>query len=99
VQRSLDGRVWETLPVAPQALFRTLSAVGQDIWVGGKAGTLYHSPDSGQHWTRVVPEMNGEKLIAEVILVSFSDSRNGTVSTLNGQRWSTSDGGQTWLRK
>jgi hypothetical protein len=104
VQRSLDGgKTWQSLSVDPtvadRTAFRTLSAVGSDIWVGGKSGSLYHSSDSGQHWTRVAPRTNGEKLNADITRVDFSDLQNGTVSTSNGQTWTTSDAGQTWQRK
>lgn len=104
VQRSLDGgKTWQSLSVgqavAAQSTFRTLSAVGIDIWVGGKSGSLYHSSDSGQHWARVVPQTNGEKLSADITRVDFSDLQNGIVSTSNGQTWTTSDAGQTWQRK
>jgi carboxypeptidase family protein/photosynthesis system II assembly factor YCF48-like protein/putative zinc finger protein len=104
VQRSLDGgKTWQSLSVDPtvadRTTFRTLSAVGRDIWVGGKSGSLYHSPDSGQHWTRIVPQTNGERLSADITRVDFSDLQNGTVSTSNGQTWTTADSGQTWQRK
>jgi hypothetical protein len=104
VQRSLDGgKTWQSLSldqtVADRTTFRTLSAVGRDIWVGGKSGSLYHSPDSGQHWARVVPQINGEKLNSDITRVDFSDLQNGTVSTSNGQTWTTSDAGRTWERR
>jgi hypothetical protein len=104
VQRSLDGgKTWQSLSVdktvTDQTTFRTLSAVGMDIWVGGESGSLYHSPDSGQHWTRIVPQTNGEKLSSDITRVDFSDLQNGIVSTSNGQTWTTSDAGQTWQRK
>ena len=100
MQRSLDrGATWESVSTPDQRSFRTLSAIGGDVWAGGNAGALYHSADSGQHWTRVVPEVNGEKLTADITRVSFNDLQNGTVSTANGQVWMTSNGGQSWQRK
>jgi len=100
VQHSLDGGVtWQSVSTPDQASFRTLSAIGGDIWVGGKAGSLYHSADSGQQWTRVIAEVNGEKLTGDVVRVSFNDLQNGVISTSNGQLWATSDGGHMWRRK
>ena len=29
--------------------------------------------------------------------MDFSDALNGTVNTANGEVWTTSDGGHTWL--
>jgi photosystem II stability/assembly factor-like uncharacterized protein len=100
VQRSMNGgKTWQSVSVPDHASFRTLSAVGRDIWVGGKSGSLYHSPDSGQHWVRVTPDMDGQKLSADITRVDFSDLQKGIVSTSNGQMWATSDGGKSWLRK
>ena len=46
LQRSFDGRTWQAVPVADNAIFRAVSAVGPEIWVGGNGGSLYHSSDS-----------------------------------------------------
>lgn len=94
VQRSLDlGKTWQNLPVAG-APFRAITAVGDDIWVGGNAGTLYHSADAGQSWTKIDP-VSAE----DITRIEFSDSQNGLLTTANGRIWSTSDGGRTWHSK
>ena len=99
VQRSLDlGKSWQKVTVLGGTTFRALCAVGTHVWAGGNAGTLYHSVDSGQSWTQVVPAAN-EKLTADITHIEFSDPANGIVSTINGEVWSTSDGGQSWRRK
>src|SRR5262249_99268 len=96
VQRSFDaGRTWQTVPVA-KAAFLSLCSVGTHIWVGGKAGVLYHSADSGLTWTRLTPVSSGRKLGADINQVNFSDPLNGEVGTANSELWTTSDGGQTW---
>jgi Carboxypeptidase regulatory-like domain/Photosynthesis system II assembly factor YCF48/Putative zinc-finger len=98
VQRSSDGgKTWQPVSIANAAGFRALSAVGANIWVGGKAGALYHSPDSGQTWGRVEPAVGSKKLDHDIVRVDFSDALAGTVNTVNGEVWSTSDGGQTWV--
>ena len=38
LQRSFDGRTWQAVPVADNAIFRAVSAVGPEIWVGGNGG-------------------------------------------------------------
>lgn len=97
--RSADsGQSWQAVNSQPGGVFRSLSAVGSDVWVGGAEGSLYHSPDSGQTWEKVVPAAAGRKLEAEVIRIDFSDRLNGTVTAAGGERWKTSDGGQTWRR-
>jgi hypothetical protein len=95
--RSLDsGKSWQTMSVGNGA-FRALSAVGTDVWVGGKKGLLYHSPDSGQTWTRIMPLAGTEKLESDISRVDFTDQSTGTISTADGQSWSTADAGQTWI--
>jgi Photosynthesis system II assembly factor YCF48/Putative zinc-finger len=94
VQRSLDsGRTWQSLPVAGSP-FHAITAVGNDIWVGGSAGALYHSADSGQSWTKVDPVSTDE-----ITHIEFSDPQNGVLNTANGQVWTTSDGGRSWRSK
>ncbi len=95
VQRSLDfGKTWQIVSVAEGSPFRAITAIGNDIWVGGNAGALYHSADSGQNWTRVAPVSTDD-----ITHIEFSDPQNGLLSTANGQVWSTSDGGRTWHSK
>jgi hypothetical protein len=97
VQRSSDsGKTWQPVSVANAAAFRALSAVGANIWVGGKAGALYHSSDSGQTWGRVEPAAGSKKLDHDIVRVDFSDALKGAVNTISGEVWATSDGGQTW---
>ncbi len=100
VQRSSDqGKTWQEVSVAEGATFRAIWADGEAAWAGGNGGALYHSTDSGQHWTQVVPTANSEKLQADITRIDFSGALRGTVSTANGQAWTTTDGGQTWIRK
>lgn len=100
VQRSSDsGKTWQAVSVANAAGFRALSAVGANIWVGGKAGALYHSLDFGQTWSRVEPAAESKKLDKDIVRLDFPDSLSGTVNTANGEVWTTSDAGTTWQRK
>ncbi len=98
VQRSSDnGKTWQAVSVVIGTTFRALSAVGANIWVGGRSGALYHSPDSGQTWAKFEPAAGGKKLDQDIVHVDFSDPLSGTVTTANGEVWTTSDGGQNWL--
>jgi hypothetical protein len=81
LQRSRDsGRTWQTVPVPSKTTLRALAAHGQDIWVGGAAGALFHSPDAGRHWTQVRPTVNGEALAADIIGVEFADPAHGKLT-------------------
>src|SRR5436190_6452316 len=86
LQRSRDsGKSWEGVPVANMSGLRALFSADSDVWVGGKAGALYHSSDSGQTWKQVMPSYNGEKLAADISHIEFSDPANGSISPRNGQ--------------
>jgi hypothetical protein len=95
VERSFDaGKTWRIVPVAGGVPFHAISSTGNDVWVGGAAGTLYHSADSGLSWTKAEPVFAGD-----IAHIAFSDAQNGLVSTADGEVWITSDGGQSWRLK
>ena len=100
VQRSGDsGKSWQPVSVASGAHFRALSAVEANIWVGGKAGALYHSSNFGQTWAKSEPVAGGQKLDQDIVRLDFPAALIGTITTANGEVWTTSDGGQNWQRK
>jgi hypothetical protein len=100
VQRSVDsGRTWRNIIIAGQSVFRVVSAMGAEVWAGGRAGVLYHSADSGANWAQIEPAASGRKLTADITHIQFADALNGTVSTSNGEVWATTDGGRNWQRK
>jgi hypothetical protein len=100
VERSMDlGRTWQVVSVPGGGLFRALSSVGTQVWAGGKQGLLVHSPDSGQSWNRVTPNISDRTLSADVIRIDFSDASSGTLSTSDGEIWVTADAGQTWHKR
>ncbi|MBZ5627410.1 MAG: zf-HC2 domain-containing protein [Acidobacteriia bacterium] len=98
LERSLDaGRTWQFVRVgAATPAFRTLAAVGRDLWAGGAGGALYHSPDNGRTWTRIVATAGDATLESDIARVEFSDAQHGTVTTTAGETWTTADGGATW---
>jgi hypothetical protein len=100
LQRSRDsGRSWQTIAVSGKIIFRALAANGLDIWVGGLAGTLFHSSDAGQHWTQVRPAADGETLADDIIGVEFTDLQHGKLTTSSTETWITADAGQTWQKQ
>lgn len=100
LQRSLDsGRTWQTVPVASHLILRALAANGLDIWVGGKAGALFHSSDAGQHWAQVLPRTDSQPLVGDIVGVEFSDALHGKLTSSNHEIWITSDAGQTWQKQ
>ncbi len=98
-QRSLDsGQTWHVVPVQ-NGPFLVLKSIGNDVWIGGRAGSLYHSSDAGENWTKIEPTDAGRKLEADVKEINFTDPLNGTVTTVSDQIWSTSDSGKNWQLK
>jgi hypothetical protein len=98
--RSFDnGKTWQSIPVAGRVVFRALSALGPEVWIGGSAGALYHSPDSGQHWQKVEPAGGGRILVADIIALEFTDPQHGKLTTANHEIWITADAGQSWQAK
>lgn len=99
-QRSFDsGKSWQTVTVENGLSFKAIKSIGNDVWVGGNSGVLYHSADSGQSWNKVEPSAAGEMLRSDITQIDFSDSQNGALTTGDGHVWSTSDGGQNWRLK
>jgi Photosynthesis system II assembly factor YCF48/Putative zinc-finger len=80
-------------------VFRAVVANGSDVWAGGSAAMLYHSSDSGAHWTRELSSSSGAALTGDITSIEFSDSQHGRIVTSTGEVWITSDDGQTWTRQ
>lgn len=80
-------------------IFRAVAANGMEVWAGGSAGQLYHSADSGNHWTKVVPSTGAAVLTGDVVKLDFADGQHGKVSTSTSEVWITSDDGLTWQKQ
>lgn len=92
-----DSKALERDSASPT--FRTVSVNAADVWAGGSHGTLYHSRDAGDHWTRVLPASSGVALTGDIVSLDFVDPQHGKVSTSTPENWITSDGGQTWQKQ
>lgn len=100
LQRSFDqGHTWERISVAVNLVLHTLSVRDAEVWVGGPAGALYHSSNSGQKWTQVIPVSKGEFLNSDVEKIEFVDSQNGVLTTASREHWITTDFGKTWQKQ
>jgi len=106
LRRSLDaGLTWEDVNVNADSIagsnpvFRALAATGSEVWAGGSNAVLYHSLDTGAHWTRVLPSSSGGELTGDITAVDFSDLQHGRITTSTPEVWTTADDGQTWQKK
>jgi hypothetical protein len=98
LRRSADaGLSWDVVPIDHEAKFRALSVLGQELWVGGKDGVLYHSSDNGAHWVHVIPSAADRSLIEDIVRLEFSDTNHGRLITPHSE-WTTTNGGVTWRR-
>jgi photosystem II stability/assembly factor-like uncharacterized protein len=59
-------------------------------WLVGRAGTVLLSTDGATWQLRPFPEG------ADLVAVRATDANNASVTTVDGRRFSTADGGLTW---
>lgn len=77
--------------------FTCMDIHGDELWVCGFAGSVYHSTDAGVHWSRI---RNGNDLKLprlRMLSIVFKDSRTGWASCDDGTVVYTEDGGEHWL--
>jgi Photosynthesis system II assembly factor YCF48/Putative zinc-finger len=92
IQRSADGGATWTILVsgATEDLTAAAAPSATVCWIVGRAGTVLLSTD-GVRWQRVgFPER------VDLTAIQATDSRDATVTTVDGRRFRTADGGRTW---
>jgi hypothetical protein len=93
VQRSLDGgATFSTQYTAERSVLLTAGAApsANVCWLVGRAGAVVLSTD-GRSWRRLTfPEQ------IDLTAVTAIDARTATVTTADGRRFGTADGGRTW---
>ena len=87
---------WTRVLADQSASFRVVSVVGNHVWVGGSRGALFHSYDEGQNWEQVALTTLSGRETATIVSIQFDDAQHGTVTTDNGTRCGTTDGGGSW---
>jgi hypothetical protein len=94
VERTIDaGATWTPLPIEPE--LKTLLLAGSatsptNCWLVGRDGVVLVTND-GRTFRRVsVPE------VVHLTGVTAIDGMRATVTAIDGRKFSTSDGGQTW---
>jgi hypothetical protein len=96
VQRSLDaGANFSTQYTAERGVLLTAGAApsAEVCWLVGRAGAVILSTD-GRVWRRLTfPEQ------VDLAAVTATDARTATVTTADGRRFGTADGGGTWVKQ
>jgi photosystem II stability/assembly factor-like uncharacterized protein len=80
-------------------VFHVVSVVGNNVWAGGGGGTLFHSSDRGENWSKQSLGASTGAETSAIVSIQFSDALHGVVTTDGGSRWTTSDGGVTWTKE
>jgi hypothetical protein len=93
-----DSGHWTYVLTEEPVKFDTVAVIGNEVWAGGSDGALFHSTDSGGHWTRVSLSANGQPASGAVHSIRFDTPAAGRVTTDAGETWNTSDGGKTWSK-
>jgi photosystem II stability/assembly factor-like uncharacterized protein len=91
-QVSVDrGTTWEaTTTGVPADLIAASSPGGTACWVVGRSGTVLLTTD-GRRWQRLTFPVT-----TDLTAVQATDARRATVTTQDGRRFTTIDGGATW---
>jgi len=85
------GATWQTLSTGVSAdLIGGASPSAPVCWLVGRGGTVLLSTDGRRFAHVVFPET------VDLVAVSALDARTATVTTADGRRFSTADGGLTW---
>jgi hypothetical protein len=104
LQRSLDsGATWQNALHAEHPLL-CYANHGEDVWAGGRAGTLFHSADSGVTWVQVEASINSKRLTSDVTHIDLTHVDGTTAAeivlvTTNHEIWSSLDDGKSWDKK
>jgi hypothetical protein len=95
IDRTEDGgATWTRLSSGVVAELTAGASPSTSIcWVVGRNGTVLRSID-GRNWTRA-----GFPEATDLIAVEAVDASTATVSTSDGRRFRTANGGQSWIRE
>jgi photosystem II stability/assembly factor-like uncharacterized protein len=95
VEHSTPQGTWTPAPGLQAPVFRVVATVGNNVWAGGGNGTLFHSSDNGETWTKVAVGQSEDEAI---VLIHFDTAQQGSVTSDSGATWTTVDGGQSWTK-
>lgn len=96
VRKSDDGgKTWQTVPVDGLTRFYALSADGENVWVGGANGRLFHSVDGGIHWSPVAITNTGAARQESIVGIE-AHGRMVRLKTASGLTLESKDGGEYW---
>jgi len=89
------GNTW-TFQEVENDNFMSMDIHGDEIWMCGYNGGVYHTLDGGNHWTR---QRNGNDITLPryyLLDIKFRDEQNGWAVCDNGKIIHSDDGGNHW---
>jgi len=99
LERSTTPGNWTPVLADERVTFHVVSVVGDNVWVGGSGGVLFHSSDSGQNWKKELLSSPSGAETGTIVSIRFGDVLQGVITTEGGSQWNTSDGGLTWMKE
>lgn len=95
IERSADsGATWEAQNAGTGQELLAGSAPSDSVcWIVGRSGTILRTTD-GRAWSRVESPVS-----ADIVSVAATSGANATITTADGQRFITRDGGRTWEKQ
>ncbi|PKM02837.1 MAG: hypothetical protein CVV16_10860 [Gammaproteobacteria bacterium HGW-Gammaproteobacteria-6] len=102
---SANGVEWTQAQGVPtRATLNAITAVGDDLWVGGHDGVILHSPDAGNTWVRQridvwSPEAFEPADGAPILDLLFIDKNHGFAIGAYSLFLETFDGGASWEKR
>lgn len=96
VMKTVDGgAIWNFMDVKGDD-FRAMDIHGDEIWMCGSNGGIFHSADAGNHWQQL---RNGNDLALPhygLRTLMFTDHNNGWAAGDDGKLIHTDDAGRHW---
>lgn len=96
VMKTTDHRhTWKFLDVKGDN-FTAMDIRGNDLWLCGYNGGIYHSDDGGGHWSKL---RNGNDITIpryHLYCILFKDKKQGWAAGEQGKVIFTNDGGKNW---
>jgi photosystem II stability/assembly factor-like uncharacterized protein len=69
------------------------------VRAGGSDGALFQSADEGEHWHRVRVVDSDGPLTSDILDIKIAQPGEVKLRAVNGERWTTRDGGASWIRE
>ncbi len=98
IRSDKGGETFETILVDAGSKFHTVATCGEEVWVGGTGGALFHSANGGDTWNRVIVSPDGNTMSETITGIEIRNAQHLTITTASGMQWESNDAGQHWQK-